>query len=344
MNGIEDTNVNNTETELPSPESQFQQVIDRLGLASEIPNELKLRLTKLIPEYFQLKISKAVDELDEREQKIGEREKEFDATDKELRDQQAELAEQKNAFKSANEGIQRRLRDEEKRNSDQKMQIEGELKKLEALRKQIEEKERTVEIREKRAESGLEQNKSEWEKIKAEREQNQKDAQENIDSLSALEKACLEAKQEKESANKTLADTIELQKRFWPDCLLTQEWEIWRAKLQERALVDPNAAVLLAALHMCYAAAKTDKNDLMYEALWQTGAHLFPRFSGEAQRLAEAFNEMADRRFRLQLPKQGQPTDSIWMNFKPGLTTVSSVFSWAVFDSDGRLRHRANVK
>ena len=331
-----------------SRETLFQRIeaiIDRLGLGSKIPNELRLQLSKIIEElYFQRSTWTAIDEVLEQSKKNEDLQKELDATSKGLREQEADLAQQKNAFKAAKEATERRLREEEKRISDQKRESEGERTKLETLRKGIEERERDVKIREEGADSGLQQIKSDREKIRAEREQNQRDAQENSNRLSDLDNATLEAKRQKEIADKTRAETIELQKRFWPDCLLTPEWENWRASIQERALVDSNAAVLLAALQMCYATAKTDKNDLMYEALSQTGAHLFPRFADQAERLTEAFNEMANRRYRLQLPKPGQPTDSTWMNFKPGLTTVSSVFSWAVFDSEGRIRHRANVK
>ena len=223
--------------------------------------------------------------------------------------------------------------------------------KYHAQDRALQERNRLFEIEKAKFETGKQQLNSEREKTKAEREKVEKDYDENLRISGELEKkselvikAELDAKLKKEAGERILAGTIELQKKFWPDCFLLEEWNDWRDTIQQQANTDANAALLLAALHAYYAASRSDKLDLVFDALRRVGVCLYPQFAVEAERIAQAFNETANVRFRLKVPKTGQPTDSIWMNFKPGVSSVTEVLSWAVFDFEGRVSHRALVK
>lgn len=291
-------------------------------------------IVKLTPEASEADFDRNEDALKEREKKLKNREQLFDQR-KELFEKEREsiLNQQREAFKKEQKDLQQ-LTD-----------------KYHAQNWGLQERNRSFEIERAKFETDRQKLNSEREEMKTDREQVNKNKNENLRVVGELEKtrelaimAEKDAKLEKEAGVKILADTIELQKKFWPDCLLKEEWNHWRDTIQQQANTDANAALLLAALHAYYAASRSDKPDLIFDALRRVGVCLYPQFAVEAERIARAFNETANVRFRLKVPKTGQPTDSIWMNFKPGVSSVTEVLSWAVFDFEGRISHRALVK
>jgi len=159
-----------------------------------------------------------------------------------------------------------------------------------------------------------------------------------------------------EKHNETVALNQEIQillRRAWPDFMLSAEWELWRSTLQKEAAADTDAAGLLAAIHLFAAAFRGQDREFLLDALRQIGLiyyrwlrkKLFDEslVYDQVALLAKGLNEHADKRFRLEVAKPGQPTIAQWMNFKSGLNTVGTVTNWAVYDSMDPLPHHKAI-
>lgn len=161
---------------------------------------------------------------------------------------------------------------------------------------------------------------------------------------------------EKEAvANHKHEETQKLLCQSWPNFTPTNEWADFRSSLNKEAVIDSDAAMLLAAVHTFTAAFRSDQRTFLVDALRQIG-HLYYKWltkqafdenliAKKAEALCCVFNDNAEQRYHLKVAKPGQPTNSQWMNFKTGLATVELVMNWAVFDyGASQLHHKAIIQ
>lgn len=179
---------------------------------------------------------------------------------------------------------------------------------------------------------------------------------EEIDAQFAQAEQARQVATEKEAeANHKHEETQKLLCQSWPNFTPTNEWADFRSSLNKEAVVDSDAAMLLAAVHTFSAAFRSDQRTFLVDALRQIG-HLYYKWltkqifdenliAKKAEALCCVFNDNAEQRYHLKVAKPGQPTNSQWMNFKTGLATVELVTNWAVFDyGASQLHHKAIIQ
>ncbi|MBF8296992.1 MAG: hypothetical protein HW389_3537 [Bacteroidetes bacterium] len=279
--------------------------------------------------------------LAERSLVIAEKDSAIEARDMACRLEKILESFTQHAFEARNDAKSIQLRneklsheiDERQRQLNQREEaLQPKEKELVEEQKRLQESRSTVTARELE----ISRQRGEWETARAKHESETQALAEQA------EKTSQETMGRQTEAQRIYSETLVLLRQFWPEFFLVAEWDNWRATLQkEAASSNPNATVLLGAVHVFSAAFQGGQRELLFDCLRQIGilyyrvlkdrGHDENAVSQEADRLARHFNQHSQQRFRLEVAQPGQPTDGSWMNFEPGLTTVGSVSSWAFF-------------
>jgi myosin heavy subunit len=164
--------------------------------------------------------------------------------------------------------------------------------------------------------------------------------------------------QNAENAKESIKNAQTVWSQIFPSFIEGTEWEPHMHKIQSEAQSSLSAKHLLAAFHAFATDYQDHESDRVFDALRNLGV-LSYKWVGAGQMedngdldseactvirgLANVLNHNSNERFTIRV---AQPGDGVafWMNYKPGTTTVTTPSSWAVLDSAGQVRTRADVK